>query len=262
MSGINYPVIESITRFYSNVFWDLKDIEKITILTKSSIWFFFYDDLMDENPTQYDQWLKVFQKEESISSLNFEKMFLDFWTQIRVNLTEYQRKRFINSFISYVEASHRKFENQCHNYSLSEEDFLTQRVLTYNIDYCLVTFQFGLGISIDQHILNLDPVKSLHTNFAHISVLINDLYSFSKEYLSNGAKFNYISIMSIINKCSIQESVDLTIKKINHIESKILICVQEIIDCMISIPLEYLTRIKTYLFENLEFHKKSLRYQI
>ncbi len=84
---------------------------------------------------------------------------------MKENITEFQRKRFIDSFISNIEANRKSYESELEIYSLSE-DYLEYRALTFNVSYCLLTIGYGIGISIDENIHNNEFLKNVRKKFS------------------------------------------------------------------------------------------------
>ncbi len=186
-------------------------------------------------------------------------MFEHFWSQMKEKFTEFQRKRFIDSFFPILKQM--SYENELEIYSLSTEYYLEYRALTFNVEYCLLTIEYGIGISIDENIQNNEFLKNLRKKFLEHLSIVNDSYSFNKEYLADGAKANYASIISRINNCTFQESADIINKQLYKIEDEIFCCIEEIIDREIPVPHIYLSTIENYICEHLLFHQNSVRYE-
>lgn len=53
---------------------------------------------------------------------------------------------------------------------------------------------------------HLDWVKELHNTTGRYGIIVNDLYSYEKEVIPNGGRFNYVTILSREQPISLDEA--------------------------------------------------------
>jgi hypothetical protein len=252
LMGIKSEDSKYLVEHTSMAFSESNEFEKLVTHIKFIIWFYLFDHFIDNNITDNELWIKVLKEEQNISNTLEEKMFISFWTEMKKNLTEDQRKRFIDSWISFVESNSKEKENKelFNNYSIPE--YLNYRELNFNTESLIIGIQYVLGINIFDE--NNSQIKVLKQLFAEYMIISNDIYSFKREY-KDGNVVNIIYNISRIYDISYQKSSIIALQLLSNTEDKLIECFSEIAKQNMDSSNLFLITIEKYLAMNLEFYK-------
>jgi hypothetical protein len=93
-------------------------------------------------------------------------------------------------------------------------------------------------------------------------ILANDIFSFKKEFIINGAQDNYVTVIYRIHDCTPQKALEITLKVLADCEEKFIECVSAIKSSDLKFLEDRLTALENLMFECIRFYrsKNNIRY--
>lgn len=189
--------------------------EQLYSLCKHFIWIFIIDDVAENfnKDTKkivalYDDIIKITNDEDvNINNMNiYAKNFYNIW--ISLNLENILKKRFSIRFKDYVNGLIE--ESKTKNNYMSLTDFYNNRKKTSESYVVAVLVEYGMGIILDDNIENNNYMYDLNMCFIDITFIINDIYSFKKEF-NDGYYMNFVYIIYKEYNCNIEEAINKSI---------------------------------------------------
>lgn len=205
--------------------------EQLCALSKHFIWIFIIDDVAENfnKDTRkivelYNDIIKITNGENiNVDKFNiYSKIFYNLWNSLDLN--SILKKRFYKRFKDYVDGLIE--ESKSINNYMSMNKFYYNRKKTSESHVVAVLIEYGMNIVLNDNIANNKYINDLNMHFIDITFIINDIYSFKKEF--NDSYFmNFVYIIYKESNCSIEESINKSIvilnekilefKKIEHI---------------------------------------------
>lgn len=210
----DFTLLTSLTHPYS-------DYKKLLVLSKHFIWIFIIDDVAEKygNSTEninnlYKNILKIIKGENIKDEINvYTKMFYDIWKSL--NLNDILSKRFFDRFNYYVNGVIEESKNI--NYFLNEKSYFINRRKTSEVHVVALLIEYDINES-DEDIYkycNNESINVLNMSFVDITFIINDIYSFKKEYNDNYF-MNLVYIIHKENNYDIETSINKCINKLKN----------------------------------------------
>lgn len=210
----DFTLLTSLTHPYS-------DYDKLLVLTKHFIWIFIIDDVAEKygNNTNniinlYKNILKIIKGENIKDELNvYTKMFYDIW--ISLNLNDILSKRFFDRFNYYVNGVIE--ESKDIDCFFNEKSYFINRRKTSEVHVVALLIEYDIN-ERDEDIykyFNNENINKLNMSFVDVTFIINDIYSFKKEYKDNYF-MNLVYIVHKENNCNIETSINKCINKFKN----------------------------------------------
>lgn len=210
----DFTLLTSLTHPYS-------DYKKLLVLSKHFIWIFIIDDVAEKygNNTEniinlYNNILKIIKGENIENDLNvYTKMFYDIWKTL--NLNDILSKRFFERFNYYVNGVVEESKNI--NYFLNEKTYFINRRKTSEVHVVALLIEYDINEDNEDiyKYYNNESINILNMSFVDITFIINDIYSFKKEYNDNYF-MNLVYIIHKENNIDIETSINKCINKLKN----------------------------------------------
>jgi hypothetical protein len=259
----DFTLLTSLTHPYSNY-------QKLLVLSKHFIWIFVIDDVAENygNNTEYiislyKNILKIIENKNIYENLNvYTKMFYDIWKSL--DLSDILRKRFFERFNYYVNGVIEESKNI--NSFINENTYYINRRKTSEVHVVALLIEFDINEDNEDiyKICKNETINILNMSFVDITFIINDIYSFKKEYNDNYF-MNLVYIIHKENNCDINTSINKCINKLNNeimnFEETVIKIKQENIEYEKNID-KYIIGLKYWISGFLFWSKISQRYHI
>ena len=245
-----------------------QDIRKLTLLSVFNIWLILVDDRIQENPELYDQLFTLFSDQQKEQNSSIGKMMEKYWNQIKDDLNDFQKKRFINGCYDFFRST--IDENECSDEykskmkTISNEEYIKLREKSFFIDFMFINVEYASEIRIDENIYNLEIMEFFRKNISRYIMFVNDLYSFKKEYKQDGALMNYVTVVHKNNRCSnFQQAIDIIVDELKIIEKELFETSNKLKTELnhLIIFKDFIDSVGNALYSTLEFHKNAKRYE-
>jgi hypothetical protein len=195
------------------------DFNKLLLVSKWHIWSFGIDDEIDKNPDSANCYIDYYKgnvNEENDSSLPYTLMKIidtEFKQLMSPKLYEFYTEQSIKLILALQSVARITSGDKI----VSSDEFYPLRKYDTGL---LFVFIFGVFLyDVDESIIDDDfennPINEL---FIIQLWMINDIYSFKREYLRQTSNFNYVTILSKENDVTLQDAVYLLINKIKDNE--------------------------------------------
>jgi hypothetical protein len=163
--------------------------------------------------------------------------------------------------MEFVEANRKSIEGKEEISRLTAKEFFKYRKLNFGVEAIIVAIEYVVGISYDENVFASQLLKQVHNYFCKHLILINDLYSFKKEFVTNGAPDNYVTAISRRLNCTIEKALNIVLKELAQCENDFCKCVTAFKSSDLHFFDDCLIALENFLFESTQFHKSSIRYQ-
>lgn len=245
--------------------------DKLLGLCKHFIWIFIIDDEAEKYREKsykvkdlYQDIINIIYKKEfnnnNLLAINFSDVFRT------LNFRKTMLRRFTKRFEEYVEGlifeSNNIYEiNKYPNIEL----FCKNRRKTSESHVVATLIEYGINIDLPNEINENYLINELNMCFIDITFIINDIYSFKKEYLDDYF-MNLIYIIHKVNKCNFQDSLNYAYILYNQKISKFDLIINDInklddIKEHINIVNKYISGLKNWISGFLYWSKVSPRYK-
>lgn len=214
------PVVDDFT-LLTSLTHPCSGYDKLLVLTKHFIWIFVIDDVAEKygNNTNdiinlYKNILKIIKGEKIKDELNvYTKMFYDIWMSLKLN--NILSKRFFERFNYYVNGVIE--ESKDINCFLNEECYFINRRKTSEVHVVALLIEYDINERNEDiyNYFNNEYINKLNMSFVDITFIINDIYSFKKEYKDNYF-MNLVYIVHKENNCNIESSINKCIDKFKN----------------------------------------------
>ena len=229
--------------------------EKIFSTIILFVWFAYFDDYMEN--TSVDkclEWSEMFSSLESDTETNLKdacdvwhKSFADIWNRWKACTQPRHYIALATVMKNWCKTciDEHNWKNEVDDFNMDQ--FFEHKKVAFNGDIGLVI----LDMALDINIMRDDRLLRARDIYRTITSMINDLYSYDKDFLQNDAKFNYLAVYSKHNNCSLSVTVS-SIKKL--LES----CEREL--CLLEINYPDIKHMNRLIGELVMFHQVSERY--
>jgi len=141
---------------------------------------------------------------ESAESL---EMLADALRPIAANQTPEQQRRFLRHMKSFLCGFATESEIRAGKTILEMDDLLALRRETCGGKWCFELIEYGLGISLPDHILDREEIRRLQCAALDQLLLVNDLFSYRKEF-AVGDHINAVPVLRNSEGLEMQGAVD------------------------------------------------------
>jgi hypothetical protein len=258
--GIDWKDTNDLVGWAGYLHLNCNDRERMVLIAKIDTWAFILDDYLDKNPSKVDPWLQVLREEKSKYGSPLEKMLDDFLPQIKKDLTVSQHKRFLDGWINFVDSYKKVHLIKSGQLKVDFEEHMKLRFDDSARGAMFVLAEYGLGINMDQF-SDCQVLNDYHDYATKHALLFNDLISFEKEYVEDGAKYNIILMLSERKGLSFQEAAHMIAKELSELDVKILESKRKIAESGLNIPVKYLEEIDNFKDGNVFWSKICGRYK-
>jgi len=231
--------------FLTSLFYPHCDEEKLCVLCNIMAWGFNFDNPEDKGLSFFKNHLRIINEEPYHSTDVWEDLFSQTWNEIKIGFSKEQKSRFLAEMLLLLE--HFQLENEMKQKGeIPDFDTLIQiHHITIGYLFFNTFLEYALEIDVSAFISAIPDLNALRMLGADHQCLVNDIFSFRKEFFEKDYNFNAISALCFHEKCTLQEAINKVCKLLAEKEKEFIMLRN---DLLLRYPV-------TAAKENLSLHK-------